>query len=359
MSARQAAAALAAGMGIGRFAYTPILPLMAAQAGLTAQAGASLATANYAGYFVGALACTAIPGLSRSQAVHRCSLVLLVATLAAMPLTHSTVVWLVLRLIAGLASALVFVIAVGARPGWGMGGIGAGIALSGLVVLAHAQWQVAWWLAAGLSALLAVGAWTLCPGTPATSATPSADAPRRWFVALFTSYTLEGVGYIIAATFLVAAINGPLGSGAWVLVGLAAAGSPALMLLLGRRWAQTRLLPVALIIQAAGIALPALVGGPVAALVAAVLFGATFVGIATTTLGIGAHLRVPRAASALTAGYSAGQILGPLLAAPLLHHGYHLALLLASVIVLLGAVAANGLRTAARPRSFTAGGTGS
>ncbi|MDV9179012.1 YbfB/YjiJ family MFS transporter, partial [Streptomyces sp. W16] len=50
------AAALAAGMGVGRFVYTPLLPLMHAQAGLSTDAGAHLATANYVGYLVGALA---------------------------------------------------------------------------------------------------------------------------------------------------------------------------------------------------------------------------------------------------------------------------------------------------------------
>src|SRR6478609_5007997 len=58
----QAAAALAASMGIGRFVYTPILPLMHTQAGLSALLGATLATANYLGYLIGALAGILIPG---------------------------------------------------------------------------------------------------------------------------------------------------------------------------------------------------------------------------------------------------------------------------------------------------------
>src|SRR6202000_69102 len=85
----QGAAALAAGMGVGRFVYTPILPLMHAQAGLSAQFGATLATADYDGSLVGALAGSFAPGLVRSAAVLRGSLVVLVATLALMPVTRN------------------------------------------------------------------------------------------------------------------------------------------------------------------------------------------------------------------------------------------------------------------------------
>jgi predicted MFS family arabinose efflux permease len=55
------AAALAAAMGTGRFAYTPILPLMTAHAHLTTQSAGQLATANYVGYLVGAVAAAIAP----------------------------------------------------------------------------------------------------------------------------------------------------------------------------------------------------------------------------------------------------------------------------------------------------------
>ncbi|MFF4250036.1 YbfB/YjiJ family MFS transporter [Streptomyces sp. NPDC001663] len=353
-------------MGVGRFVYTPVLPLMHTQAGLSAGAGANLATANYVGYLVGALAGILAPVLVRSRLVLRGSLVLLTGTLAAMPLTHSTTVWGLLRLLAGAASALVFVVAASSLlhhlrghpshlPGWAIGGVGAGIALSGLLLLglrSVVDWRAAWWASAALTALLTVGSWNLRPeGAPSASGEKTGStAPRthRWFGALFVSYTLEGIGYIVAGTFLVAAIGqgspGWLGTGAWVLVGLAAVPSPALWAWLGRRWSRPGLLLAALVVQAVGIALPALIGGTAAALVSAVLFGGTFLGVSMLALAAGAHLRFPRSVALLTAGYSVGQILGPLVVAPLLHHGYHRALLLAALVVLVAAAAAAVLR---------------
>ncbi|WP_329460483.1 YbfB/YjiJ family MFS transporter [Streptomyces sp. NBC_01497] len=373
-------------MGVGRFVYTPILPLMHAQAGLSASAGADLATSNYVGYLAGALVGTLAPRLVRSAALLRASLVVLVATLAAMPLTQSTTMWLALRLLAGLTSALIFVIAVNSLlghlrehpahlPGWAFGGVGAGIALSGILVLllrSAGDWRDAWWASAALTALFAVASWNLRTESPPPPQAPlpaqdqaqaqagngatraqggaRANVPRtrRWFIALFVSYTLEGVGYIIAGTFLVAAIGqgspGWIGSGAWVLVGLAAVPASALWTWLGRTFSRPTLLAASLTVQGIGIALPALVGGVAAALVSAFLFGATFLGVATLALATGTHLRFPRAVALLTAGYSVGQILGPLTAAPLLHHGYHQALLLAAAVTAAAALAAGVLR---------------
>ena len=291
----QGAAALAAAMGVGRFAYTPILPLMHAQAGLSAQAGASLATANYAGYLAGAVAATVLPALNRSRAVMRVSLAVLIATLVLMPASHEQAFWLVLRLVAGLASALVFVSGIGAvlsrlrglphhLTGWVFSGVGAGIALSGVLVLIVRQestWSVAWWACAGLALVLSAGAWSLAPARdPGPAPRDPGSSRPRWgwrFGVLLTSYSLEGVGYIIAGTFLVAAIDqdapGWIGSGAWVLVGLAALPSAVLWAWLGHRWSRPGLLMTLLLIQSAGIALPALIAGVAPALLSAVLFG--------------------------------------------------------------------------------------
>lgn len=362
----QAAAALAVSMGIGRFAYTPILPLMHAQAGLSAQGGSTLATANYIGYLFGAVAVILVPALVRSTLVLRAGLVILIATIALMAETTRPEAWFTLRLVAGAASALVFIIAVSAMLsrlrrhaqhliGWGFGGVGAGIALSGVVVLivrTTGTWRTAWLASAALAVVVTAVAWPLRPEpTDAPTALPlHGDLPgtHRWFGALFASYFLEGIGYIIAGTFLVAAINehSPAwaGASAWVLVGLAALPASAMWAGLSRRWTRPTLLLAALLIQAVGIALPALVTGVVPALVSAVLFGATFLGVVGLVLALGAHLQYPRAVALLTTGYAIGQVLGPVIVTPLLHNGYRVALLIGAAIVLAAAVAAAALR---------------
>lgn len=361
------AAALGAAMGIGRFAYTPILPLMTAQAGLTPGVAGHLATANYVGYLAGALFGAVSSRMARSVVAWRASLATLVATLAAMPFLANTIGWLALRTVAGFASAVVFVVAVNWMldhlgehsphlPGWGLGGVGIGIALSGALVLmlpATAGWQGAWWMASLSAGVLSVAAWAMSRTPSAAIAGPVAPPARHRrfnhrFAILFASYTLEGIGYIIAGTFLVAAIkqNSPgwVANGAWLFVGVAAAPSAALWAWLSGRWSHRVLLVTALALQAAGIALPALAGGSAAALVGALLFGGTFIGVSTMALAAARSLQIPGAVALLTAGYSAGQILGPVAVAPLLRHGFQHALIAGALVVVAAALVAGLLQ---------------
>lgn len=372
MHVARTAAILAAAMGIGRFAYTPILPLMTAHAGLSTPAAGHLATANYVGYLIGAVAGACSPRLSRSVTACRVSLIALVVSLAAMPLTGNVFSWAALRLVAGVASALVFVIAINTvldhlhdhpphLPGWAFGGVGIGIALSALLVFGlpgQAGWQTAWWLAAGLTALLGAAAWFMLPAGPSESTKTTGDrrnTARRPFALLFGSYTLEGIGYIIAGTFLVAAIAqhspGRLGTGAWLVVGLAAVPSAALWARLSSRYSHPVLLTVALLLQAGGIIL-ACTGSGLAALIGAVLFGGTFIGISTLALAAGRLLQFPGAVALLTAGYSVGQIIGPVAVSPFVHNGFRPALAAGAVVVLLAAGAALAIRVVSgQPRS--------
>ena len=362
----QVAAAFALVMGIGRFVYTPILPLMTGQTDLTASGAALLATMNYVGYLVGAVAGIVLPRILNSRFVMQAGLAISVVAVALMPATESVALWSALRLISGIASAVIFMAGVAALMhhlgpsrahlnGWGMAGVGVGIALSGalvLVVRSIGTWQTAWLASAALGVVLAAAAWKLVPEVAPVASGHTVEKKRvgthPWFAALLASYTLEGIGYIIAGTFLVAAIDETaaewVGSSAWILVGLSSSVAVVIWVALSRRIRRITLLAAALVFQFVGVALPAVSGSASSALIAAILFGGTFVPIAILAISIGAELQYPRSVAILTTGYSVGQILGPLIVAPMLDDGYVTALLVGAGFVLASLIAALLLR---------------
>src|SRR5437763_4588440 len=158
--------ALALAMGIGRFAFTPLLPLMQGDAGLSLAEGGYLAAANYVGYLAGALWAVRP---ARPAAAIRIALLAIALTTAAMGLVHSMAWWLALRFAAGVASAwaLVYVSAWAlpqlASGGLLFSGVGVGIALAGALCLALTQLDASSaqaWLALGLfSVAVTAGLW--------------------------------------------------------------------------------------------------------------------------------------------------------------------------------------------------------
>lgn len=120
--------------------------------------------------------------------------------------------------------------------------------------------------------------------------------------------------------------------------------SPAVWAAARRRATAEMLLALALFAQAISALLPALVGGTVAAAVAAVLFGGTFMGIAMLAMISGADLGIPRSAAVLTAGYGLGQIIGPVAVAPLLGDGYRPAFVCAAIVLTVAALLAGSIR---------------
>ena len=110
--------ALAVGMGIGRFAFTPILPAMRDAFALSPVTLGALASANYLGYLVGAVAAIAPLPQRTHQWVLRISLVTVVVSTALMGGTTAPPLWIVLRWVAGLASAGVFIFSATIVLGW-------------------------------------------------------------------------------------------------------------------------------------------------------------------------------------------------------------------------------------------------
>ena len=327
--------AMAAGIGVGRFVYTPILPPMVEALGLSKSAAGLIASANFVGYFAGALlAALRLPGTRRTWLIG--ALLVNAAGLAAMALVSSLAAFLALRLVAGIASAFALIFASAlvldrlAAAGRGklsavhFAGVGTGIAVSAALVATLHDWRTMWLASAALALFASVAVATLVPPDRPGAAAP-ASAPRTpfppGFVPLAIAYGLFGFGYIITATFIVALVRGSpdiahLEPVIWVLFGVSAAPSVALWNGLGARWGIRRAFYAAALVEAAGVALSALWVTSATVIAAAVLVGGTFMGL--TALGLIAAREGggdPRPRLALmTASFSAGQIVGPVLA---------------------------------------------
>jgi MFS family permease len=369
--------ALAVAMGIGRFAFTPLLPLMQDNYGLTVADGTWLATANYLGYLAGALVALAVPVPAAAAIVGGLTAIGL-ATLG-MGYTHDYSLWLALRAVAGVASAWVMIyisswslerLAAAGNPalnGRIFAGVGLGIAGAGLASLAMMHWQwsaAAAWIALGTGSLI-VGAFVMpafLTPTPATLRV-AASAPRkptRWTgesLRLVGCFATSGFGYIIPATFLPAmakqVIHDPSIFGwSWPVFGAAALVS-TLAVGAFRSVGNRRLWAISQLLMAAGVALPALWHEMTAIILAGLLVGGTFMVITMAAIQEARAVAGPRPVgllSAMTAAFAIGQLLGPLSARLLLNSGGGLAsaLLIASGVLVTGAYALNGRPLACR-----------
>jgi predicted MFS family arabinose efflux permease len=337
---------LAAGMGIGRFVYTPILPPMAEALHLTAAEAGWIASANFAGYLVGAmLAAGPLPGTPRAWLMT--GLVASALTTAAMALTTSVAMFSLIRTLAGVASALVLVcgstvvlerLSAAGRAdlaGRHFAGVGAGIALSAILVSVLEEAGAGWrnlWLASGavsLAGLLAVAMLlpALAPETvPMPASSRVASPPPGRLSLLYWAYGLVGFGYVITATFLVTIVRASAEARAiepvvWVVVGLTAVPSVTAWVRIGGRIGLSEAFALACVIEALGVVASVLFPTIAGALVAAALLGVTFIGL--TALGLTAvrdrSIDPRRALGWMTAAFGIGQIVGPGFAGYLSH----------------------------------------
>ncbi|SHJ19648.1 Predicted arabinose efflux permease, MFS family [Malonomonas rubra DSM 5091] len=352
-------------MGIGRFVYTPILPLMQRDLGISNSLAGGLATLNYLGYLLGALLCSFSPQLLRNKIITAGALFTSIATTFCMGLTLSVFWWSTMRLAGGVASAILFIVISAevaealSRRGFGhwlgalYGGIGAGIAISGLIVPQLDRlggWSISWLGSGALAVVLAVLGISI--GRRQHYTTPLAGSPPQtsgllkslWLLA--SAYFFQGLGYITTATFIVAIIATTPGlesfaAYSWVAVGVAALPSTIVWPLLAKRFGYKSALLAAYGLQMTGILVSIKAASIPTVLFAAVSFGGTFLGVVAMTLAEG-NRRLPadsrRAAAVLTTCFSLGQMLGPLFSGVLadIQQGFELPLLLAAGFVAVG-----------------------
>lgn len=329
--------ALAVAMGIGRFAFTPLLPMMQHDAGLGLAQGGWLASANYLGYLIGALVAVALPWSPAT--LLRIGLLSVVGTTVLMGLTDNWFGWMAYRFIAGCASAWVLVstailclsrlstLGEPQKAGLVFAGVGCGIALAGLLCMAMDLARLASstaWIVLGLCALAGALAtkplWAsggLAAKRPADARAAPDAQNRHW--RLILCYGIFGFGYILPATFLPAQarllVQDPSVFGlAWPVFGLAAAVSTILTGRLAARYSRRKVWAASQLIMAVGVILPTVWHSLAAIVIAAVCVGGTFMVI--TMIGMQEGQAVGGAQSgkliaALTASFAAGQLIGP------------------------------------------------
>lgn len=366
--------ALILSVGLARFSYTPMLPLMLEQTALTKLEGGWLATLNYAGYLTGALLASLLPDFKQKFTLYRIGLLTAAISTPAMGLTDHVPLWLFLRFVSGVSSTAGLLLASGLVMNWlsnqgkktelglHFAGMGLGIALTGLMVM-FLDPVFSWseqWFAMGLVGLLCfIPAWFWMPAPNSSLSshrvTQSEPAPSaRWMTLMLAAYLFSGFGYVISATFIVAIVeefpsmNG-LGNGVWILVGLAAIPSTFFWDKMAEQLGDFQALLVAYGLQLLSILLPTFSDQLWAGLASAFLYGGTFVGIVSLTLSITGR-RFPanpaKAMARMTLSYGIAQIIAPAIAGLIAQTSgsYRGALIMAGLCVATGMVLLNQLR---------------
>jgi predicted MFS family arabinose efflux permease len=356
-------------LGVARFAYTPLLPLMQAQAGLGVAEAGWLAAINYAGYLSGALIASLISDLVLKDRLYRIGMVVAILSTALMGMTTDFTVWAISRYVAGLSSAAGMLLGTGLILNWlirhnhrselgiHFSGIGLGIAgcAAAVALMSHwLDWQQQWFAFTAVGCLLLIPALGWLPAPDTSGVTKSGQLlvdkpPSPLFMRLFmAAYFCAGVGYVVSATFIVAIVEklpGLAGQGNLVFLAIGIGAAPACINwdFIARRIGDLNALIAAALLQIIGILLPVMVGGLFAAIFGALLFGGTFIGMVSLVLTMAGRYYPTRPAKMMgkmTLSYGAAQILAPAITGWLGTRlgSYNAGLYLAAGVMLFGTI---------------------
>ncbi|MDD2843494.1 MAG: YbfB/YjiJ family MFS transporter [Rhodoferax sp.] len=327
-------------LGVARFAYTPLLPLMQQQAGLGVAEAGWLAAINYAGYLSGALIASRISSLVLKDRLYRIGMVLALVSTLVMGLSTHLVVWAISRYVAGLTSAAGMLLGTGLIMNWlirhnhrselgiHFAGIGLGIAgCAGAVMLftPWLDWREQWFAFTALGCLLLVPALRWLPPPDTSGLTTSGQKlqdqpPSSLYLRVFmAAYFCAGFGYVVSVTFIVAIVNQLPGLAGWgnlvfLAIGIGAAPACINWDFIARRIGDLNALILAALLQIVGILLPVVVPGLWAALLGALLFGGTFIGMVSLVLSMAGRYYPGMPAKMMgkmTLSYGVAQIIGP------------------------------------------------
>jgi len=367
-------------LGIARFSYTPLLPLMQDQAGLGISEGGWLAAFNYMGYLTGALIASFTSDLILKDRLYRIGLIVALITTVGMGLTDQLWSWALLRFFAGLSSAAGLLLGSGLILNWlirhdhrselgiHFAGVGLGIAFCAVAVelmVNSLDWRELWFLLTALGCVLLIPAWRWLPPPDTSTLTrgggsmidnPPGSAFLRTFILV---YFCAGAGYVVSATFIVAIVDqlpGQQGKGTFtfMLIGLAAAPACIVWDLIARRLGHLNALIAAFALQVIGILLPTISNTSLLVYLSAILFGGTFIGIVSLVLTMAGRYYPTRPAKMMgkmTVSYGVAQIAAPAITGLIAEQSqgsYDAGLYLAAILMGIGTLLMLRLKVLAR-----------
>jgi predicted MFS family arabinose efflux permease len=355
-------------LGVARFAYTPLLPLMQQQAGLGVAEAGWLAAINYAGYLSGALIASRISSLLLKDRLYRIGMVLAIVSTLVMGLSTNVVVWAISRYVAGLTSAAGMLLGTGLIMNWlirhnhrselgiHFAGIGLGIAGCAAAVMLFTpwlDWREQWFAFTALGCVLLVPAlrWLPPPDTSGLTTTGQKlqdQPPSVLYLRIFmAAYFCAGFGYVVSVTFIVAIVNQLPGLDGWgnlvfLAIGIGAAPACINWDFIARRIGDLNALILAAVLQIVGILLPVLVPGLWSAMLGSLLFGGTFIGMVSLVLSMAGRYYPGMPAKMMgkmTLSYGVAQIIGPAITGQIgaQFGSYNAGLYVAAAVMALGA----------------------
>lgn len=354
-------------LGVARFAYTPLIPIMLDQTILNDLSAGWLAAINYAGYMCGALIAASVSSLMLKDTLYRAGLITAIVTTGGMALAENTMVWAVMRFFAGLSSAAGLLIASGLVLNWLMRnhhrrelgihfmGVGLGIVFTAIAVdmmIGHYNWREQWLIFSVAAVILAIPAWRWLPrpynGTVTSAGEALRDTPpgRRFIWLMMSSYFCAGFGYVISATFTVAMVERlpglqGMGQQVWLVLGITAIPAVLIWEQIARKTGTLYALLLCYIIHIFGILVPVFYESLAGAMISAVLYGSTFIGIVSLVLTMAGRFYPTKPAKLmgkLTLSYGVAQIVAPAAAGMMAEQSGHYngALIMAAAMMVLG-----------------------
>ncbi len=357
-------------MGIARYSFTPMIPYMQAQTGMSEGLAGWLAGWSYIGYLAGLFMVWLMRDLRLKDYFYRYGLFIAVFTTLIMAMHDHRLVWYLSRFFAGISTALGFMLGTGLVLKWlihnnhkqEMGlhfaGAGIGIVVGAVIVNVAAEnilgglnWRGQWLALAGFGMLLLLPAFLLMPFPKteqieeAVNIDRSQEPSARWLTLLTIAYVCAGFSNTVNITFTSLITEYiPLenqGTIMWMYVGLAAAPAPFVWDRLARRFGYLNSIRAAFAMNIASNFLMTALVSYSAVLLSSVLFGFAFMGIVSLTLTIIGNkyrYRATQVMAQLTLGYCIAQIISPILAGTIaeISGSFNLALFVVSGIMVVG-----------------------